>query len=173
MSDAPSFDEIRSLFNDAEIVYPAITPEAAKLIGKAKLVIESVGLPKEYADWYEAVDPIIVEPVVRRFRYDYGDGERSGGVSVRIGKNNLGFIVFEPETGDVVYVEADGTTMLINTSLERFLYFLGRFMRSFSVNNKDLAQLKRDCLRVDPIPLADPEAVWSVTIEEIEDEMWG
>jgi hypothetical protein len=168
MSRVLTLEEVGDALRGVEMSHPIITPEAADLLGPARRVIEEIGMPKEYREWYRAVDPIRIEPDVKQFVYDVGEERRSCGESVRIGGSNFGSLVLDPSTGHVVYVEPEGYAQLINTSIEKFLYFIGRFHQSFKDPAKARKQLERDCRKIDPAPFLDENAIWSVTIEEME-----
>ena len=174
MSKTPTIDELRALTKDLKMIRPAITPEAAELLGPARAVIEAVGIPKEWADWFWSVDPIDVLREPERFEYQAGEEKLSGGKSARIGANDFGSLVVEPESGHVVYVEPDGVTQLINTCIEKFIYFIARFHFMIVVQEENyrprrvMRAFRRECQEMDPVPLLDPNAAWSFTLEEME-----
>lgn len=166
MNETPSIDELQSLLRADELSYPSFTIEVSDALRSSKHVIKCVGLPTQVADWFRAVDNIVLEPDARRFQYAINQQVQVGEDGIRLGVNDLGIIVLDARNGCVVYVEPGGLTQLINTSIERFLYFVGRFNRSADCGFDDINQLLSDCREIDPAPLADPEGVWSVMLEE-------
>jgi hypothetical protein len=168
MNDIPSVGELQSMLQSVARTRPRITEKARSLLGRSADIINLIGLPVRQADWFFAEEQIDVFPEPNCLRSETNVGLIEISECVRIGKSRFGSIVMDCSTGHIVYVDETGATQLVNTSLERFLYFVGRFHQAAEIGFSDRSKLRRDFESVDQAPLQDPNGVWSVTIEEAE-----
>lgn len=130
MSYSPSIEELRVLTRGMPMAHPLVRAEARERLGSALLVVEEIGLPANIADWFTAVREIPPCPAVEGHLYRRHGEELPLICPFQIGEFEFGVHVVDASTGCVVYVDEDGSTQLINTSVERFLYFAGWFWQS-------------------------------------------
>ncbi len=166
MTQDVSLEEIGSLFKGEPIKHPRIGDAPRKCLGKAAEVIDTVGLPIRFADSYQAVDEVSFFSVPENCSFSFEQRPTSVHRAVEIGRSEFGTYVVDCDSGCVVYIDSSGSTQLINTSVERFLFFVGRFTLSAMRRFSDSDELLADCKRVDEAALSDPEGMWSVMIEE-------
>jgi SUKH-4 immunity protein len=166
VADNPSIHEIWSVLDSERLVRPAISGTARSMLGRAVNVLEGVGLPTVFADWFRPTQHIIPYPEATGRVYKVGSKDLVINNAVLLGQNDFGRYVVDCDTACIVYLDSSGSNQLINTSVERFLYFVGRFWKSTDAGFTDIAALLADCKAVDPPALADAEGVWSVMIEE-------
>lgn len=161
-----SLEELGSLLTGEDLTRPKIGDAARKCLGKAAEAIDRVGLPIRFADCFQAVREISFFAVPENCYFRIEQRRLVVQRAVEIGRTEFGSHVVDCDTGCVVYIDSSGTTQLINTSVERFLFFVGRFILSTKRRFSDSDELLADCKRVDEAALADPEGMWSVMIEE-------
>ncbi len=168
MRQNPSFAELQSLLGTVALTKPRISESARAVLGATGDLISELGLPSSEADWFFAHDDIEVWPEADGARYQADGVLAEVANAVRIGRNEFGTFLINCSNGHVVYVEDAKQAQLINTSVERFLFFVGRIHRSEASGFADVAALIADCEAVDPEPLRNREGIWSVTLEEVE-----
>ena len=168
MRENPSFCEVQRLLQPVALVRPAISEDARRLLGASAKISGHLGLPVRQADWYQAEGAIEPCNEVEGAHYTVNGVAVEIANPIRIGRSEFGRIIVDGSTGHIVYVDESGETQLINTSLERFLYFIGRFHQSADKGFEDTSKLKADLEDADPSPLQNPDGVWSLSIEEAE-----
>lgn len=166
MRENPSITELQLLLQPAALRRPGITEDARKLLGTSAEILEEFGLPVRQADWFQADEAIEVCHEVEGARYNVNGNLVEIANPVRLGRSEFGRIVMDCRTGHVVYVDESGETQLINTSLHRFLYFIGRFRQSADRGFSDVSNLRAEFEQTDSAPLQNPNGVWSLAIEE-------
>ena len=168
MKRSPSVSELQSLLQSTARTRPSITEEARKLLGPWAKVLDEVGLPARQGDWFHAVEEVEVWGNMADLHYEVDGGSIYLVRAVQIGRGEFGSIIVDCDTGHVVYVDQAGQTQLINTSLERFLYFVGRFNQSADRGFSDASNLRADYQSIDSAPLENLDGIWCLTIEEAE-----
>lgn len=168
MKENLSISELQLLLRPVALVRPSISEDARDLLGASAKTIEYLGLPVRQADWFQAEWAIEPCPEAAGARYTINGATVEIANPVRIGRSEFGRTIVDGTTGHVVYVDESRETQLINVSLERFLYFVGRFRQSADKGFVDVSNLKADFEDTDPAPLQNPDGVWSLSIEEAE-----
>lgn len=160
--------EIRESIGAANLKRPAMSPVVRAQLGTAARVIDDVGLPAVFADWFQCTDTI--EPFTNAHGKTYwvGTDEKRITHAVAIGRSEFGTHVVDCDTGCVVYVDASGETQLINTSVERFLLFIAHFNRASNEGFEDCEALRTAFEQIDRMALCNPEGIWSATLESAE-----
>ena len=167
MSRDVSLEELASLLGGEQLTRPRIAGPARACLGKAAEAIERIGLPLEFAGVYKAVDEVSLVPVPKGCRYRFQQRWVPVRRAAEIGRGEFGSCVVVCDTAHLVFINSEGPTHLINTSVERFLFFVGRFWQSNRRRFTDGDALFADCQEVDEAAFADPnEGFWSLTIEE-------
>lgn len=168
MNDPLSIHELCSLLEPKRFAHPEVDTTAAGELGEIGQLIETLGLPSHFADWFKCTDVVVPFPNANGVVFSLAGVDRVIRRCVLIGRNDVGAHVIDCDTGCVVYVESSGATQLINTSLERFLYFVGSFDRSSKQGFANIGTLRMDLERIDSSALVDAEGVWAFMLEEAE-----
>jgi hypothetical protein len=168
MNNDPSVDDLQRVIEPGTYARPRIAEDARELLGATGDLLDRIGLPVTHADWFRADKDIEVCPQAEGARYCVGKLIVEVAAAVRIGSGPFGVIILNCSKGHVVYVDQTTDTELINTSLSKFLYFVGRLNQSADRRFTDVAMLRRDLEAVDPLSLENTEGIWAVTIEEAE-----
>jgi hypothetical protein len=168
MRENPSIPELYRLLQPVALVRPGISEDARKLLGASAEIIEQIGLPTQQADWFQAESVVELCHKAIGTRYNVNGNIGEIAKPIQIGRSEFGRIITDGTTGHIVYVDQSGETQLINTSLQRFLYFIGRFRQSADRGFDDVLNLKAELERTDPVPLENPDGIWSLSIEEAE-----
>lgn len=143
----------------------AAAADALGLEGENRRALVDVGLPRRAAPFFTAAEPERVDLAGRSL--------------VRVGGDGATAVCVDAATGDVVSVSPDGRypERFVNSDLAAFADFLTRVedarRRLVAVPDDD-AERAVDALASqlrarDPRALADPDAWWSVVVEQIRD----
>lgn len=171
MSSTLSSTLVQSVLTTTQLVHPAIG-DAAPCCSNALRLIQELGLPAEVGDWFVALDMVRAYDHVGEVQFTVGEATIVVDDAIAIGRNEFGDVIVDCHSGAVVYVDSDGRTQLINTSIERFLYFAGRFQQSADNRFVDVADLAQELQTIDLIPLADRNGIWSVMLEGAQTGMY-
>lgn len=160
--------EIREWIGAANLRRPVMSRAVRAQLGAAAQVIDDVGLPAVFADWFQCADAIKPLADAHGKSYWVGTDEKRIAHAVAIGQSEFGKHVIDCDTGCVVYVDLSGETQLINTSVERFLLFIAHFIKASNEGFEDCEALRTAFEQIDRLALCNPEGIWSVTLESAE-----
>lgn len=163
-----SVQELRTMIGAEKLCEPVIDDAARIELGTACMIIDELGLPVHHADWFQCTRRVVPFPDAKGRCYLVDGTEHSIERAVVIGQSEFGSHVVDCDTGCVVYIESSSDPQLINTSIERFLHFIGYFNNASNEGFADVPTLRRTFEEIDAPALRDTEGVWAVMLEEAE-----
>jgi len=156
-----------------ELIVPVCEEKVWQFAPIVAKEITQLGLPKTYADWFISVEKVTLSEISEGRKYDFDGHIKTITKACIIGKNTFGDIVIDVVNGCVVDLDRSlNQSQLINTSLTKFLYFVGRMQKSANCQYSDASTLFEEFNKIDPVPMKNNEGIWSLTTFEAEQGMY-
>ncbi len=160
--------ELCDLIGTENLLQPEMKSDVRAKLGEAAQIIETVGLPKQFADWFACFRMIELAPKAQRSKYHLSGVRQTIKRAVAVGQSDFGIYVIDCDTGALVYVDPPHDTQLINTSIERFLQFVAHFNIALRQEFGDTAAMRNAFETIDSEPLSNAEGIWALTLESAE-----
>lgn len=160
--------ELRNMIGVEKIKRPIMDEEVYAELGPYAKIIETVGLPKEEADWFKCLDSLVLSRDAIGKSYTLNGNNHVIRRAIAVGVSEFGTHVVDCDTGCLVYVDSTGETQVINSSVDKFLYFVAFFNKASREGYCYCETLRKTLKMIDPSPLDNCEGIWSVTLESAE-----
>lgn len=166
-------DELAKMLDPVDRVFPRISLNARHALGADAELIERLGIPRVHADWFRAVNEIVLSEIAPDEGYAIRDNCYVIERAPIIGTWPFAEIVVDSGTGRIVNVDRDsGAAFFINTSLKSFLYFIARFELECYDGFENAVRMRDDFIAVDADAMESMERVWAYTAEEAIQDMY-
>ncbi len=174
MNSSLTIQELRDLIGIENLSQPAMDDTVRTELGVATRIIDDLGLPKRFAEWFKCLKTLVLSADTQGKSYFMNNDEKTIERAVAVGQNEFGTHVIDCDTGCLVYIDMprlhrlSGETQLINTSIGRFYQFIAHFNKASSEGFDSSGTLRTAFETIDSAPLCDTEGIWSVTLESAE-----
>jgi hypothetical protein len=156
--------QLNEAFADLPKVFPRILCASLRK-GDAEL-LKTVGVPVEFADWFRSLDSITEAVNVAGVTFEFDGGKHIIQHACTIGKQDLGNVVIDSQTGAIVFIKDDRTATFVNSSLYQLLFCIVNFLQSSSHRFTDVESRMMKCKENDPAAFHDINGPWNVLFEE-------